>query len=563
MEERPWHRHYDAGVPRELELERLPVHGFLRRTALRVPDADALYFLNARMSYARLLDEVDRLATAMAALGVRPGARVAIHLPNLPQTVIAYFAALTAGAQVVLTNPLYTAREIEHQWRDAECELAVTADFLYARTLAALRERLPVRAFVVASIPEYLRFPLSWLAPLKLKRQDPPLVAKVPAERGVHRFRELVRGTDPEPPAHEVALDDVAVLQYTGGTTGVSKGAMLTHANLSANVQQVNAWFTDMRYGEEVILTCLPLFHVFGMTVCMNWAVACGAAMALEPNPRDVAAIIRSITKHRVTVFPGVPAMFNALNHHPGIDGIDVGSIKSCFSGSAPIAEDVLKRFEQLTGARILEGFGMSETSPVTHVNPLQGVRKVGTVGIPVPSTDARIVDVDDPSRELGPGAEGELVVRGPQVMQGYWRMPDETAATIRDGWLHTGDLATVDEDGYFKIVGRKKDMINCSGLKVFPDEVDAVLVAHPDILEAATIGVPDDKRGETVKAFVVRKPGRELTAEAVTAYCRENLAPYKVPREVEFLDELPKSTVLKVLRRELRDRELARREAK
>jgi long-chain acyl-CoA synthetase len=301
------------------------------------------------------------------------------------------------------------------------------------------------------------------------------------------------------------------------------------------------------------------LFHVFGMTVAMNWALASGAAMVLLPNPRDSAQLVASVARHRVTIFPGVPAMFNALNHHPGIEDVDVSSVKACFSGSAPLPADVLERFERLTGARILEGYGLTETSPVTHVNPMRGTRKIGTIGMPVSDTDARVVDAEDGRTEVPSGTEGELLLRGPQVMAGYWQRPDETAKTLVDGWLATGDLVTVDADGYFRIVGRKKDMINASGLKVYPDEVDAVLVAHPDVLEAATIGVPHPERGETVKSFVVLRAGKSLTVDALQAWCRESLAPYKVPREVEFLDALPKSTVLKVLRRELREREARR----
>ena len=555
MEMRIWHAHYDEGVPVSLALEEVPIPRLLERAAARAPGATAIWFMNRRLTYGELKDHVDRLATAMRALGVEEGSRVAIHLPNLPQTVIAYYAAMTAGAQVVLTNPLYMPREIEHQWNDAECVLAVTADFLYDQKIRAIRGELGVKNFVLASIPEYLRFPLRQLAPFKLRRQDPPAIARVGAEPGVHRFRDLVAKTAPAPPEIHTAFDDIAVLQYTGGTTGVSKGAVLTHRNLSANVQQVATWFTGFEYGKEVILCALPLFHVFGMTVAMNWAVHSAAAIALIPNPRDVKAIVGMIEKRRVTVFPAVPAMFNALNNFPGIEGRDVRSIKACFSGSAPIPPDVLERFEKLTGARILEGFGLSETSPVTHVNPLRGTRKIGSIGIPVSDTDARVVDVDDPTRELRVGEEGELLLRGPQVMREYWKQPAETAEALRDGWLHTGDLAAMDEDGYFRIVGRKKDMINCSGLKVFPDEVDAVLVSHDDILEAATIGVPHPTRGETVKSFVVLRPGGTLTEADVTAFCRDRLAAYKVPREVEFLAELPKSTVLKVLRRELRNR--------
>jgi long-chain acyl-CoA synthetase len=557
MDRRPWHSAYDPRVPPSLEYEPVTLPGFLARSAARHPDATALVFLNARLTYRELDDQVNRFATALADFGVRKDSRVAIQLPNLPQTVIAYYATLRLGAQAVMTNPLYVPREIEHQWNDAGCTVAVVADFLYGSRVAAIRDRLPVRHYVIASIPEYLRFPLNLLAPLKLRRADPPLLARVPPGPGIHVFRDLVRRTAPSPPAVEIGLDDLAVLQYTGGTTGVSKGAMLTHRNLSCNVQQTSAWFPDAEIGREVLLACLPYFHVFGMTVSMNWPIASAAAIVLMPNPRDVPQIIRSIAKHRVTLFPAVPALFNAINNHPLAAKADLSSVKSCFSGSAPLPVDVLRRFEEITGSTIVEGFGLTETSPVSHVNPLAGRRKVGSVGLPVPDTDCRIVDLEDGTRDLPADTEGELLIRGPQVMAGYWNMPDETAQVLRDRWLCTGDLAVMDPEGYFFIVGRKKDMILASGYNVYPDEVDRVLAAHEAVLEAATIGVPDVKRGETVKSFVVLQPGRKATAEELIAHCRENLAAYKVPREIEFLAELPKSGVMKVLRRELREREV------
>jgi len=559
MEERPWHRFYDEGVAPSIDYERLALPAFLERDARKRPDANALFFLNARLTYGELQGEVTRFATALTRMGVGPDSSVAIQLPNLPQTVIAYYGALAAGARVVLTNPLYTGREIEHQWNDAECSVAVTTDFLYDQTVRPVRSKLSIEHFILASIPEYLRFPLNLLAPFKLRKSQPPKIADVPNEEGVHAFRKLLRETTPAPIEPIEDLDRIAVLQYTGGTTGVSKGAMLTHKNLSINAQQCDAWFPREDSGCQVIMTAVPLFHVFGMTTCMNWAVFCGGTMVLVPDPRDVKAIAKAIAKHRVTIFPGVPAMYNALNQLPGIEGMDISSVQGCLSGSAPIAPDVQQRFEGLTGANIVEGFGMSETSPVTHANPFHGRRKLGSIGIPLPDTDAHIVAVDDPTTVLPPGEEGELCLRGPQVMRGYWKRPDETAKTLIDGWLLTGDLGTMDEEGYFRIVGRKKDMINISGFKVFPDEVDAILVAHEAVLEAATIGVPHDERGEIVKSFVVLQPGAACSVDELRAYCREHLAAYKVPREIGFIEELPKSTVLKVLRRELREMELAK----
>lgn len=558
MEARVWHQFYDAAVPPGLTYERLALPEMLERSAAAYPHTGAIVFLGTRMTYRQLKDEVDRLATALAALGVTPGTRVAIHLPNLPQTVIGYYATLALGAQVVMTNPLYVEREIEHQWGDADCKVAITADFLFASRLRHIRNRLPVRHYVVASIPEYLRFPLKQLAPLKLKRTKPPAIARVVPGPDVHLFRPLVRGTEPAPPRVSIGLDDVAALQYTGGTTGISKGAMLTHRNLSCNVQQIIAWL-HCAHGTEIVLSALPLFHVFGMTVCMNFPVAAAATMVLHPNPRDFPALVKSVIKDRITLFMGVPAMFAAINDAPGIEPKDVGSVKSCFSGSAPLPVAVLERFERLTGSRIVEGFGLTETSPVTHVSPLEGIRKVGSIGIPFPDTDSKVVDLETGTRTLPPGESGELLIKGPQVMAGYWNMPEETAAVLRDGWLSTGDIATIDKDGYHWIVGRKKDMIVAAGYNVYPDEVDSVLMKHPAVLEAATIGVPDERRGETVKSFVVLKPGETATADQIVAYCRSNLAVYKVPRSIEFRESLPKSGILKILRRELREQELAR----
>lgn len=529
----------------------------LERAAARYPDHPAAVFLNGRLTYAQLHNEVRRLATALTGLGVEPNTRVAIQLPNIPQAVIAYYATLSLGAQAVMTNPLYVQREIEHQWTDAECRVAFVTDFLYQRTIRDLRDRLPVRQYIVASIPEYLRFPLSVLAPLKLRRMRPPAVARVAQDRGVHFFRQLVRGAPPEPPRPEIDLDDLAVLQYTGGTTGAAKGAMLTHRNLSCNVQQIRAWMPDLGLGREVFLTALPLFHSFGMTVCMNLPAYAGAAMVLVPNPRDIPSVLAGLERG-VTIFPAAPALFNAILNHPKLRPARLRSIRYCVSGAAPLPVELLRRFEEATGAVIAEGFGLTETSPCTHVNPLKGKRKIGSVGVPLPDTDAKIVDLTDGRTEMPQGQEGELLVRGPQVMTGYWKRPEESAAVLRDGWLHTGDIARVDEDGYCYIVGRKKEMIIVSGFKVFPDEVDGILIRHPAVLESATIGLPDPQRGERVKAFVVVKAGQTVTAEDLIAHCRTELAPFKVPKEIEFRAELPKSAAFKVLRRELRAEALA-----
>jgi len=557
-ESRPWYGSYEAGVPTALALEALTVPQFLERAAREYGDATAIIYFNRRLTYRELQEHVARFATALTRLGVVRDSRVAIQLPNIPQTVIAYYATLALGAHVVMTNPLYTPRELEHQWRDAGCRVAVVTDFLFASRIGPARAQLPIEHYVIASIPDYIRLPLRFVARWKLSRADPPRVSNVAPEAGVHSFVKLIR-TKPQPSLTPPRVDDLAVLQYTGGTTGVSKGAMLTHGNLSANLQQCRAWFTGLTAGKEVFLTALPLFHSFGMTAAMNFPMSVAGAMVLIPDPRDIKATVRAIARHGVTLLPAVPPIFNAILNYPKLGAGDLRSVRRCFCGSASLPEDILQRFEAITGARIVEGFGLSEASPVTHMNPVNGLRKSGSIGIPIPNTDAKIVSMDDGVTETGPGEIGELAIRGPQIMRGYWKMPEETAHALRDGWLYTGDLAVIDADGFFRIVGRKKEMIVVSGYKVFPDEVDGVLMAHPAVLEAATIGLPDAKRGERVKSFVVLKPGAQASVQELLAYCRENLAAYKVPRTVEFRAELPKSGALKTLRRVLVEEELAR----
>ncbi len=557
---RDWHRSYDPGVPPSLRYERLTLPEVLRRTAARHAGRPALLFGGSAVSYARLQERVDRAASGLAALGVARGSRVGIQLPNVPQAVIAYFAVLSLGAQVVMTNPLYTDDELEHQWHDAGCEAAIVLDYAWKDRLARMRGRLPVRHWIACSLVDELPAPRRWLAKARLARHQPPLVADLSGLPDVLPWRTLLARGRPEPPGPGPAWDDLAMLQYTGGTTGRSKGAMLTHGNLSSNVQQLRAWLPALGDGDETFLAVLPYFHVFGLTVCMLFPVWLGAAIVLQADPRDTGAIVAAIARHRVSVLALVPTMFRSVNAFPGVDRLDLSSVKGCFSGSAPLPLDVQQRFEDLTGGRILEGYGLSETSPVTHVNPVQGDRRTGSIGLPVPDTDARIVDADDGRTEQPVGAAGELLLAGPQVMAGYWNRAEETAEALRDGWFRTGDLAVRDADGYFRIVGRKKEMIVVGGYKVYPDEVDQVLARHPAVLEAATIGVPESHRGEAVKSFVVRRPGATVREDDLMAFCREHLAAYKVPRSIEFRDDLPRSTMLKVLRRELLRQELLRR---
>lgn len=553
MQDQPWFQHYPANTPHEVKYEELTLPGMLEKSRKLGPDTMALHFIKCSMTYGQLGSEVDKFAAALVGLGVEPGMRVAVQLPNMPQNMIAFYAALSVGAVVVMTNPLYTLREVKHQWSDADVHVAITADFVWDQTLKNHQEELAPKHFIVASIPDYFSFPISWLAKIKLKRQDPARWAPVQSSASVHIYKDLMARSTGPVPKHKADWNDLALLQYTGGTTGASKGAMLTHKNLSCNVQQMTAWFQGIERGTTTMMTALPMYHVFGLTVCMAFSVYNGLKQVLIPNPRDFKALASSLSKQKVNLFPAVPAMFNALNQWEGIGGLDLSSLTYCFSGAAPISDSVLKAFEERTSSRIMEGFGMTETSPVAAANPLAGTRKVGSVGIPIPDTMIRIVDMEDGETDMEFGAEGEIIIKGPQVMQGYWNRPEETAEALQNGYMYTGDLGIMDEDGFLRIVGRKKDMINCNGMKVYPDEVDAVLMEHPCILEAATIGVPNAKRGEAVKSYVVLRKGKKVSSEAILAFCTENLARYKVPRDVTFLDELPKSSVLKTLRRELR----------
>lgn len=557
--DRPWMRNWPEGVPTTLDYPDIGVDELLRQTAKAHSERPAVTFYGRSMSYRELDSAADRFAAGLWDIGVRPGDRVSLVLPNTPHFLVAFFGVLRIGAVVVQTNPLYTPRELAIQWNDAGVETVVALD-LFWHNVSKAKASTSVKRVVVCDVREFLRIPLRQLYPIKrrrdLKKQGHwPL--SIPHEPGIYRFARLAR-TSPDP-SKDVAVkpDDVAVLQYTGGTTGTPKGAMLTHRNLVANALQTAAWFPAGAHGHERVFGAIPLFHVYGLTAVMLFSIVLGDEVILYPNPREIGAILKLIDKTRPSLFPGVPTMYIAILRHPKLARYDLRSIRACLSGSAPLPNAVRRQFEAATGGRLVEGYGLTEASPVTHCNPLSGVVKE-CIGIPFPDTDAKIVDPDDPTRELPQGETGELAVRGPQVMKGYWNKPEETALVIRDGWLLTGDLAKMDGDGYFAIVDRKKDMILCSGYNVYPREVEEVLFMHPAVAEAAAIGIPDPYRGETVKAFVVLKSGAVATAEEIIAFCKERLAPFKVPKVVEFTKDLPKSIIGKVLRRELRERELA-----
>jgi long-chain acyl-CoA synthetase len=568
--EQPWFRFYDPRTPRTLSYPDVMLDHLLDNAAREFPNRTAITFvlkyllggkitIGSRLTYQQLWARVQSCATALAALGVQKGDRVAIMLPNSPQFVIAFFAALRLGAIVVNINPTYTAPEIQHQIEDSGAETIVLLNLFLPRLRKAQQELPQLKRTIVTTIDDTLPFPAHALV-RHAQRKDPDWV-EVRADAITFRFADLLAWLPPAPPWVSRDPDDVALFQYTGGTTGVPKAAMLTHRNLVVNALQACSWLPDIQRGKERMMCAIPFFHSYGLTVGMNMSIAMAAEMIVVPNPRPIENVMRVIHRQRATLFPGVPAMYIGVVNHPDLTHYDLTSVRACISGAAPLPMEVQERFGQITGGRLVEGYGLTEAAPITHCNPVYGVRKAGAIGVPVPDVEARIIDLETGELiPLGSDRTGELLVRGPQVMKGYWNRPDETAQMLdQDGWLHTGDIARVDEDGYFSIVDRKKDMIIASGYKIFPREVEEVLFAHPKVAEAAVAGLPDRYRGETVKAYIIPVEGADLTAEEIIAYCRENLAPYKVPRLVEFRTELPKTMIGKVLRRALVEEERQR----
>lgn len=552
---RPWLDNYDREVSPHLHYEDIPVYEYLDRIAQKYPSRKAIVFNNWKISYSRLKLLTETVAANLREQGLSPGDRVAIMLPNLPQTIIAYWAVLKAGGTVVLTNPLYMEKEMIHHFTDSGAKFLITLDLLWDK-IAALLPRFPLQKIFITRIPDCLRFPLTLLYNLKMRREKK--LPNIPFDdHKIIPWKKLLKKGTPFNRYTPNPRQDLAALQYTGGTTGVSKGVMLTHYNLAANVRQATAILHEVG-PENTVLGLLPYFHIYGLTVCVNFATAIGATLAPYPRfvPREV---LKAIQKVRPTIFPCAPAVFMALLQQKDINRFDLSSINYCVSGSAPIPVEIIEQFKKMTGSEIIEGYGLTEASPITHLNPLRGQRKYGSIGMPFPDTDAAIVDMELGTVRLPPGKIGELVVKGPQVMKGYWNRPDETAGAIRNNWLYTGDIAYMDEQGYFYIVDRKKDLIITGGYNVYPREIDEVLHEHPKVKEAVSVGIPNETRGEIIKAYIVVREGEELTKADIVSFCREKLAGFKIPKQIEFREELPKTIVGKVLRRALRDEELAR----
>jgi len=561
--EKLWLKHYDPGVPHTIEYPQVTLQQLLEESARRFPDRTAIIFPGRfgdsyQLSYRELNQQANRLANALIDLGVNKGDRVALLMPNCPQFVISCYAVLKAGGIVVATNPLYSPREMEYQLKDCSAETIILLSLFY-RTIAELKGRTSLRNLVVTNIKEYLP-PLTRLLFTLFRERKEGHRADISGAADTYSFGDLLRRFDPTPPTVTIDPEDVALFQYTGGTTGVSKAAVATHYNLVANTFQNRAWASDMdvKEGEEVVLGVMPLFHAYGMVTVMQGSVVTGSAMVLLPR-FEIDQVLKAINRYKATFFPGVPTMYVALINHPKVRKYDLSSIRSCVSGAAPLPLEVQQKFEELTGGKLAEGYGLSEAPVVTHCNPIAGMRKMGSIGVPFPDVEARIMDVETGEREMPVGEVGELTIRAPQVMKGYWNRPEETAAALRQGWLYTGDLAKMDEDGFFSIVDRKKEMILAGGFNIYPREVEEVLYEHPKVKEAVCFGVPDPYRGETVKVCIVLKEGEGATPEEIIEFCRERLARFKVPKLVEFRKELPKSLIGKVLRRVLVEEEKVR----
>ena len=562
---RPWLRYYPPGVPAEAEFPRVPVTDLLDNAVRHYPRHTALVFLGGKLTYRELANQVERFADALRGLGVHKGDRVAMVLPNCPQQVISFFAILRRGAIVVQNNPLYTAAELHTQLADSGARVVIVFDRVF-ETVDAARRGTSVEHVIVTSLTEYLPAAkrLALRLPLRKAREKraeltAPLPEDLPETQSPPLwFQQLM--ADARPRHSHVAIDparDLAVLQYTGGTTGTPKGAMLTHTNLVANACQTAAWDPGYVPGQEVNLAVLPMFHVFGLTLCLTTTILIGGTIVLVPK-FDLDLVLGEIKRWKPTILPGVPPIYQQIADSPQARSAHLDSIRTCVSGAMQLRRETVEAFRAATGAEVVQGYGMTETAPVIMANPLHGNARHISVGVPMPGTVARIVSESDPSQALPIGHAGELLVRGPQVFAGYWNQPKETAEVLSNGWLRTGDIAMMSPDGFFTLIDRKRDVIIVDGLNVYPSEVEEVLNAHPGIRESAVVGMPDPQHGESVAAYVVLVPGLAPGRAELISYCAERLASFKVPSQIAARDELPHNMLGKVLRRVLREESTA-----
>lgn len=557
MSNKPWLAHYDKGVPQTIDYPKAPLFHFLEEAARKYPDHACTIFKGAVISYREMNEQSNAMAAALVEMGVKKGDRVGIFMPNLPQFVAAFFGILKAGGVVVAVNPTYPVEEVLTPVNDAGIEVMFTLTRFY-NTLKEVRKKSGLKKIIVSNLKEALPPVTRVLYTLLREKKGGDRLHEL--ESSDVWMQDLLKKHAGSPkPQIDIQPDDTALFQYSGGTTGVPKGAVAMHRNVVANTLQIKLWMTGLEEGKEVVLMGIPLFHVYGMVAGMSFAMASGATMVMVPNARDLKDVLENISKYKATIFPGVPLLYNAINNHPDVKAgkYNLSSIKACISGSAALMRETKEEFERLTGGKVFEGFGMSEAPTAVTCNPLDGANKTGSIGMPLPDVDMKLISLDDGETEVPFGEIGEIVVNGPQVMKGYHNMPTETAnslRTLKDGktWLFTGDIARMDEDGYFYIVDRKKELIKPGGFQVWPREVEEAIMSNPKVLEVGVGGIPDPKSGETVKAWVVLKPGESMTEDELKEFCKERLAPYKVPRHVEFRSELPKTTVGKILRREL-----------
>ncbi len=543
----PWAKAY----PPELDLDFAPVDrsaiSIIEDSIARGPEKPCLDFLGSKMTYGEVGDMINHVARGLQDMGVKKCDRIGLCLPNSPYYVACYFAILKIGATVVNFNPLYTADETRHQVEDSDVAILITLDvkMLYDKVIEALDGTNVV--VVVCSLADALPTVKSTLYRL-FKRAE---IAHPHFDKIHIAFEQLCDNAADPAPATINPLKDIAILQYTGGTTGIPKGAMLTHANVASNAKQAVLWIGDVKPGEEKFLCVLPFFHVFAMTVAMNMGLETGSELILLPR-FELATVLKVINKKRPTVFPAVPTIYNAINNHPKLSSFDLTSIRYCVSGGAALPVEVKRNFEKLTGCVVVEGYGLSEASPVTHCNPVRGVNKPGSIGLPFPGTNIEIRDLDDFSKTVPLGDRGEVAVRGPQVMAGYWKNPDETAATLVDGWLRTGDVGHMDDEGYTFLTDRLKDVIICSGYKIYPRTVEEALYQHPDVEEAIVIAIADEYRGEAPKAFVKLRPGASAGVDDLMAFANDHLNPLERPAALEIRDALPKTLIGKLSKKEL-----------
>ncbi len=552
MDNRLWLKSYDEGVPHTMEYPEVPLYHFMEEAARKHPDSICTIFNGAAINYKEMNQNADSLAAGLAGQGIKKGDRVGLFAPNTPQYVVAFYALLKLGAIVVATNPLYTEREIIHQANDSGMEAMILMTNNYKK-VKAIQDQTKIKKLIVTNLKEALP-PIKRILFTLLREKKAGFRVDELAPGDVW-MKDLIANNPPESrPQVDVSPDDTALFQYSGGTTGVPKAAIASHRGLVANITHFNAWIPKLVEGKEVVLLAIPLYHVYGIVAGMGVGVSLAASLVMVPDPRNTKDVLDNLQNHAATIYPGVPAMYVAINNNPDVIAgkYDLSSIKYCFSGSAALMRETKLKFEEFTGGNLIEAYGLSEMPTGSHCNPVLGENKVGSIGLPLPDVECRVVDLDDEVTDLPQGEIGELVMRGPHMMKGYHNMPTETKNTLRDGWLHTGDIVYMDEDGYFFIVDRKKDLIKPGGFQVWPREVEEVIMDFDKVLEVGVAGIPDVNSGEAVKAWVVLKPGQTATEDDIRAWCKERMAAYKVPKQVAFMDELPKSNVGKILRREL-----------